>query len=127
MQSSIKKHFGLDGAGKSKPKESGMAELLCSVYDSFQQPLSHEMVWQWHSMLFSSQTHITDRGTYRTHAEPMQIVSNRYGHSRKFFEAPPSDRVFAEMSAFIEKCGPSGIDRSFQTFREKEKRVLRCP
>ena len=34
--------------------------------------------------------------------EPMQIVSNRYDSPKVFFEAPPSARVFHEMTAFID-------------------------
>ena len=103
LQSSIKRHFGLQAPPKKRPdKESGMAELLCSVYTSFDQPLTHAMLWQWHSMLFQDGSEIADCGKYRTHAEPMQIVSNRYGSTKVFFEAPPSARVFDEMSAFIQ-------------------------
>ena len=76
-----------------------MAQLLCNVYESFDQPLTHEMLWQWHSMLFKDSTSIADCGKYRTHAEPMQIVSNRYDSPKVFFEAPPSARVFHEMDS----------------------------
>ncbi len=53
-------------------------------------------------MLFEGSTSIADCGKYRTHAEPMQIVSSRYDSPIVFFEAPPSARVFDEMSAFID-------------------------
>ena len=79
-----------------------MAELLCHVYESFDRPLTHEMLWQWHAKLFKNQTHIEDWGKYRAHEEPMQIVSHKYGSPKVFFEAPPSNRVFNEMTAFIE-------------------------
>jgi Fic family protein len=102
LQSSIKKHFGLSVKEKKvRGKELGMAQLLCSVYESFNQPLTHEMLQHWHSMLFSHSSHMSDLGRYRTHAEPMQIVSNRYGSSKVFFEAPPSAKVLEEMTAFI--------------------------
>ena len=38
-------------------KESGMAQLLCNVYESFDKPLTHEMLWKWHSMLIQRLTH----------------------------------------------------------------------
>src|SRR5580700_3539447 len=54
LQSSIKKHFGLvTSRKKEKDEESCMAELLCSVYDSFDKPLTHEMLWEWYSKLFN--------------------------------------------------------------------------
>ncbi len=101
LQSSIQRHFGLNAEPKLGDKEHQMAEILCDVYQSFDKPLTHEMLWHWHSILFQDSTKITDRGTYRTHAEPMQIVSNRYDSPRIFFEAPPSADVFSEMSSFI--------------------------
>ena len=102
LQSSIKRHFGLDAPSKKEAKkESQMADLLLNVYETFEKPLTHEMLWQWHSMLFDDQSSIDDFGKYRTHPEPMQIVSSRSGASKVFFEAPPSDTVFAEMEKFI--------------------------
>ena len=98
LQSSIKQHFGLKTSGKIQDKEASMAKLLCCVYNSFNNPLSHETLCEWHSKLFASNT----VGVYRTHQEPMQIVSNKHGSTRVFFEAPPSKRVKKEMTKFIE-------------------------
>src|SRR3989344_5288753 len=103
LQSSIRKHFGLKTARKKEAdRESRMAKLLCSVYESFNKPLTHKMLWQWHSILFENVSTIDGCGKYRTHAEPMQIVSHRYGSRKVFFEAPPSKKVFREMQAFID-------------------------
>ncbi len=102
LQSSIKQHFGLQTATKrGSDKESGMAKLLCHVYDTYHQPLTHDMLWQWHALLFDGASGLADCGKYRTHPEPMQIVSNRYDSPRVFFEAPPSINVHREMTAFI--------------------------
>ena len=90
-----------------------MAELLCNVYESFNQPLTHEMLWQWHAILFKGSPHIADCGKYRTHPEPMQIVSNRYGSPKIFFEAPPSARVFHEMAQFIDWFNSTNASKSF--------------
>jgi Fic family protein len=102
LQSSIKKHFNLQIKPiKKSPKESGMAELLCNVYATHDQPLSHEILWQWHAALFNEDSNIVDYGKYRTHEEPMQIVSRRYDSPRVFFEAPPSSNVQKEMETFL--------------------------
>lgn len=102
LQSSIKQHFGLNTSQKHESnKESRMAKLLFDVYESFDKPLTHEMLWQWHSKLFKEQSHIVDCGKYRTHIEPMQIISNRYDSKKVFFEAPPSAKVLKEMTRFI--------------------------
>jgi Fic family protein len=103
LQSSIRRYFGLqaDLPPKSK-KEEGMAGLLCQVYSSFDQPLTHKMLYDWHSLIFKEDASIEDCGKYRTHAEPMQIVSARYDTPRVFFEAPPSEKVMNEMTRFID-------------------------
>lgn len=101
LQSSIKQHFGLKtGRKKNLYKESGMAELVCNVYETYDKPLSHEMLHQWHFELFKEHS-IDDLGKYRTHAEPMQIISNRYDIPKIFFEAPPSKKIPKEMDAFL--------------------------
>jgi len=102
LQSSIQQHFGLRTHGKKESdKESRMAELLCTVYESFDKPLTHEMLWDWHSMLFKGSS-MANCGKYRTYAEPMQIVSHHYDSPKVFFEAPPSARVFDEMTIFLD-------------------------
>lgn len=103
LQSSLKRHFGLaTSSRKETPKESCMAKVLCHIYETFHQPLTHEMLYLWHAMLFDKDSAVSDVGRYRTHKEPMQIVSHRYGDPRVFFEAPPSQQVFHEMNTFIE-------------------------
>lgn len=102
LQSSIKRQFGLPTQGvRELARESGMAKLLYDVYTSSEEPLTHAMVGQWHEALFKNSHHIESRGCYRTHAEPMQIVSHRYGSNKLFFEAPPSVNVPKEMDSFI--------------------------
>jgi Fic family protein len=112
LQSSIKLHFGLPGLGKREPKkEKQMAALLLNVYESFEKPLTQETLFQWHSLLFNERSSI-DAGKYRTHAEPMQIISNRYGSTRVFFEAPPSERIPHEMRQFIDWFNSTQISGS---------------
>lgn len=103
LQSSIKQHFGLKIPHKQKAyKESQMAGLLCCVYESYDKPLTHEMLYLWHAGLFTKESQILDHGKYRTHAEPMQIISRRYDSHRVFFEAPPSKTVLIEMTKFVD-------------------------
>lgn len=102
LQSSIMRHFGLQaGPTMRHPKEAGMAELLCSAYDTFDKPLTHEMLWAWHGLLFKDWSKVQEVGRYRTHKEPMQIISGRYSDPVVHFEAPPSSKVYDEMSNFI--------------------------
>ncbi len=97
LQSSIRQHFGLkDGLNDSSDKEYGMAKLLCNACKTYDAPLTHEMLWEWHCMLFKG-SNLKDCGHYRNHSEAMQIVSEQAVH----FEAPPSKNVPHEMTEFI--------------------------
>ena len=108
LQSSIKQHFGLKtNRMQERNKESQMAKLLCNVYETYDQPLTHKMLWNWYSNLFA-----IDRGEYRTHIEPMQIISHRYEKPRVFFEAPPSAIVPKEMTEFIDWFNASRASES---------------
>lgn len=103
LQSSIRRHFGLQPIKKkASAKESGMAEILCSLYESYDAPLTDQMMEAWHVRMFDGQTHLEDLGKYRSHPEPMQIISNRYGTPKVYFEAPPSAIIPAEMARYVQ-------------------------
>ncbi len=113
LQSSIKKHFGLAVPLKlADRKEAGMAELLCDVYETYDKPLTHEMLGDWHGKLFKGSSVSFELGHYRTHQEPMQIVSGRIDARHVFFEAPPSDRVHSEMERYIHWFNSSEASKS---------------
>jgi Fic family protein len=102
LQSSIRRAFGLDPLLKRESiKERGMAEALTDCYKTFGEPLDHFTLYRWHGSLFKEDRNISDIGSYRTHSEPMQIVSNKFGSNKVYFEAPPSEVVFKEMEGFI--------------------------
>lgn len=103
LQSSIKRYFGLNVSSSSDhPAENGIAEMMGDLYHHFDIPLTHETLWTWHAMLMKGRRDLYDIGRYRTHREPMQVISG-YIHSPTIhFEAPPSDEVQREMEGFIE-------------------------
>lgn len=101
LQSSIQRQFGLlQRQKKVGKKEEGMAELLRDLYATFDKPLTHQMLFHWHCLLFKDEQEM-ETGAYRTHSDPMQIISNRYDRQRVYFEAPPSQTVYQEMEQFI--------------------------
>ncbi|MBS0628425.1 MAG: Fic family protein [Verrucomicrobia bacterium] len=102
LQSSIRRHFGLTPILKKEfDKEFGMSEALMDVYKTFKEPLDHDVLFRWHKFLFKEKKDLDEVGSYRVHNEPMQIVSNKFGSNKVYFEAPPSNRVFKEMEQFI--------------------------
>lgn len=103
VQSSIKRNFGLDTQNRRvTPAEQGIAEMMVDLYQSYAEPLSSKKMFDWHKMLTSGRNDLTDIGRYRTHDEPMQIVSGADYASKIHFEAPPSDQVPLEMEAFVD-------------------------
>jgi Fic family protein len=101
VQSSIKKHLGLKvPRHKIQPKEYGIAEMMVSQHQTSLDALSHEMMHEWNTMLLHERRDV-GKGSYRTHAEPMQIVSGNYTNDTVYYEAPPSNRVEALMDNFV--------------------------
>jgi Fic family protein len=102
LQSSIRKCFGLQAAhGKSQPRELGIAEMMRHLYSTFDEPLTHETLFQWHTFLMSGHSYIKEVGCYRQQPEPMQIVSGYLNKPKVHYEAPPSVQMQQEMDRFI--------------------------
>jgi Fic family protein len=103
LQSSIRRQFGLSADNrKISPAEQGIGEMMVDVYKGFEAPLSHAMLFEWHKMLTNGRRDLTDIGRYRTHGEPMQIVSGAIHAPKVYFEAPPSAQMLSEMQRFID-------------------------
>lgn len=102
LQSSIRKHFGLKTDGRRiPPAEQGISEMLVSLYKTYDEPMKQEALFLWHGMLTNGRRDLQDIGRYRTHKEPMQIVSGSLYEPVVHFEAPPSKKVPEEMEEFI--------------------------
>lgn len=100
--SSIRKNLGLHGSVehiKDKSAE-GLGELMIAIRNTYKEPLTIETLFSWHTMLMRENKKI-NVGKWRSHEEPMQVVSGVIGKEKVHFEAPPSKIVAAEMNAFI--------------------------
>lgn len=103
VQASIRKNFGLESpARRVTPAEQGIAEMMTSLYQSFDETLSASSLFQWHKMLTSGRNDLNDIGRYRTHSDAMQIISGADYAAKVHFEAPPSSQVTDEMNRFLE-------------------------
>lgn len=102
LMSSIKRKMGYNTSVKAvKDKRSvGIAEAIVSSRESFQQPLSQEMLFDWHKAIMLGNKGI-NTGQWRSHSEPMQVVSGIMGREKVHYEAPPSSLVPLEMKKFI--------------------------
>ena len=102
VQSSVRRHFGLSGdTKKTPPAEQGIADMMVDLYRTFATPLTHDQLFAWHKMLTKGRKDLHDIGSYRTHQEPMQIVSGPVHDPNIHFEAPPSKEMRREMDTFI--------------------------
>ena len=78
-----------------------MSEMMGSLYREFVEPLTGELLCSWHEMVMRGRWDVAQIGGYRTHAEPMQIVSGYVGSPKVHYEAPPSNVVSREMNCYI--------------------------
>ncbi|WP_335967016.1 Fic family protein [Galbibacter sp. PAP.153] len=102
LQSSIRNHFGLQSDKvKVSPAEHGVSEMMMDLYKNYAVPLTHEQLFEWHKMLMNGRRDLLSIGTYRTHEDPMQIVSGAMNRPLIHFEAPPSSKVKEEMNQFV--------------------------
>jgi Fic family protein len=112
VQSSLRRQFGLQTDDRRiPPAEQGIAEMMVDLYRTYDQPLEQPMLFRWHEMLMKGRSDIRDIGCYRTHEEPMQVITNRLDRLEVHFEAPPSAVVPKEMARFVEwfhRTSPGG-------------------
>jgi Fic family protein len=112
VQSSLRRNFGLGTEDRRvPPAEQGIADMMTDLYRGFAEPLTHEKLFAWHTMVMRGRKDVKDIGRYRTHQEPMQVVSGAIYQPTIHFEAPPSSRMPAEMDRFIKwfnATGPGG-------------------
>jgi Fic family protein len=102
VQSSLRQQLGLaTDHRRVPPAERGIAEMMVDLYRNFAGPLTDTTLFGWHRMLLSGNDAIRIVGSYRTDAEPMQVVSGPVHKPTIHFEAPPSDRVPSEMKRLI--------------------------
>lgn len=90
---------------RAPPREEATLDVIEAAVSQWQQPLTEVHIFSWHALLFptgrSGLIHIPV-GAYRTHQEPMQIVTPRIGKADiVHYEAPASHVVAAEMRKLI--------------------------
>ena len=112
VQSSLRLQFGLQSdARRARPAEQGIAEMLSDLYQRYEAPLTDQTLFRWHGSLMQGRTDLRDLGSYRTHPDPMQVVSGPLHAPKVHFEAPPSASVPEEMHGFFQwfnATGPKG-------------------
>ena len=104
IRSSIKNILGLNQniVNVHDKRAQAISQMVLDVRHSYNQPLTEEKLFDWHLMLLSASPNPNLRvGYWRTHDEPMQIVSGSHGKWTVHYEAPPSSQIPEEMNQFI--------------------------
>lgn len=107
VRSSIARRLGVD-IGALAPVDrhvEGVVELVLDATGNFWMPVTNERLFGWHAALFPtgySGLAKINVGAWRDDAGgPMQVISGPIGRQRVHFEAPPADRLIAEMERFL--------------------------
>lgn len=102
VQSSIMRQFGLASDRREGVAESGIAELLVTCYHGFADDLGDMNLFDWQQLICRGRSDLKETGMYRTHPDPMQVISGPLQRPTIHFEAPPSQRVSVEMARFLD-------------------------
>lgn len=107
VRSSIARRLGIDIGGLKAADRAveGVVEMMLDATRRYDEPLTAERLFAWHSSLFptgrSGLSRITT-GTWREDKTgPMQVVSGPAGKENVHFQAPDADRVGGEMQTFL--------------------------
>lgn len=113
LQSSLRRNFGLaTDHRRVAPAEEGIAKMMTDLYQHYDVPLSHNQLHAWHDMLMLGRRDLQQIGRYRSHNDPMQVVSGKVYEPTIHFEAPPSSTMPKEMDTFIEWFNATAPDGS---------------
>lgn len=95
-----RKNFKADSAAPLR--EEATLDVIQAAVSQYQQPLSETQLLGWHASLFPGRFNRFAVGAYRSHDEPMQIVTPQLGKNDiVHYEAPPSKDVAAHMQQLV--------------------------
>jgi Fic family protein len=105
VRSSIARRLGMD-IGGLKPVDrnvEGVVEMMLDATRRYEDPLSAERLFAWHSSLFPTGRSGMNRirvGAWRDDSkDPMQVISGPMGKERIHFEAPVAGKIDSEPKA----------------------------
>jgi len=107
VRSSVARRLGIASSfAAAMPRHvEGLLDVMEDAAARWDSPLTEERLCTWQAALFPtgySGLRRIEVGRFRSHPEPMQIVSGPMGHETVHYEAPPSAAVRAEMRSFLD-------------------------
>ncbi|SFU97013.1 Fic family protein [Halomonas korlensis] len=113
VRSSLARRLGVDVIdGSPSPRSEGLADLMLDATVWPESLLDIDRLFQWHRWLFpEAERSLVElrRGEWRGD-EPMQVVSGRLDRPSVHFEAPPRQRLEAEVAEFLAWFEASRVD-----------------
>jgi Fic family protein len=106
VRSSVGNRLGLAMPKSNDRDVEGLVQVMQEASEQHAQPMTGQRLCAWQQMLFPSNVEKPAKlqvqvGAYRTHAEPMQIISGVLGKEVVHYTAPPSSQVPQEMDRFL--------------------------
>lgn len=108
VRSSIARRLGID-IGALTPSDrhiEGVVEMVLDATSNYQEPISQERLFAWHTELFQTDNSVLSPitiGQWRSDLRgPMQVVSAAIGREKIHFEAPGANMLNTEMKHFIQ-------------------------
>jgi len=106
VRSSVGRRLGIAADFISLPRNvEGLLDVMESAAADWDSELTGERLCRWQSALFPAGDGVVrgkEVGKYRSHDDPMKIVSGPVGREKLHYVAPPSAAVRAEMHSFLE-------------------------
>lgn len=107
VRSSVARRLGVPNAalGPEDRRVEGIVAMTLDATKNFRTPLTRKRLFGWQAALFPtgySGLRKIKTGGWRNDADgPMEVLSGPVGHEKVHFQAPPAERIEAEMRAFL--------------------------
>lgn len=107
VRSSVARRLGVPGAALAPEDRhvEGMVAMMLDATRDLETPLTREQLFGWQAALFPtgySGIRKIKTGGWRDDTDgPMQVLSGPIGHETVHYQAPPAERVDAEMQALL--------------------------
>jgi len=107
VRSSIARRLGMDISGlvPSDRNVDGIVEMMLDATGNYSDVLTEERIFAWHASLFPTGRSGMNKiqvGNWRDDSSgPMQVVSGPVGKEKIHYEAPPANRIPAEIKKFL--------------------------
>lgn len=108
VRSSIAKKLGIDTKTLQRADRDveGIVEIMLDATENYNQPLTKERLWKWHTALFPTSKNTIHKitvGNWHTKKSGiMKVVSGAHGREKIHYEAPSYIRLKKEMADFIQ-------------------------